>query len=99
VSLRNAAHVVGAVVRRPSLWPIAVGQWRRTVPPGWWRRRPFLPVPTAPYVRFRLTSQYGTASQYGTTNPDAPAMSMARTPDDIVDYLRWCRQQRRLPRR
>ncbi len=54
-------------------------QWRRTVPTGWWRRRPFLPVPTRAYVEFRLLTQYG-------ANGHSPS------PADVLNYLAWCRQ-------
>jgi len=72
--------VAAAVVRRPDLWPVAVRQWRRTTPAGWWRRRPFLPVPSREYLRFRLLTQYG--------DPDARASGA-----DVVNYLAWCRSQ------
>jgi hypothetical protein len=69
-----------AILRRPRLWPVAVRQWRRTTPAGWWRRRPFLPVPTREYLGFRLLTQYG--------DSDARASSA-----DVVNYLGWCRRQ------
>ena len=34
-------------------------QLRRAARRGWWRRPPFLPLPSADYVRFRLLTQYG----------------------------------------
>jgi hypothetical protein len=71
-------RVVLAVVRSPSLWVIAVRQARRTTPGGWWRRRPFLPVPSGEYLGFRLVTQYGDAAH----RPD---------PADVLNYLRWCR--------
>ena len=67
-----------AVVRRPSLWGTAVRQVRRTAPPRWWRRAPFLPVPTRDYLGFRLVTQYG--------DPGA-----SPTPHDVISYLEWCR--------
>ncbi len=67
-----------AVARRPSLWSTALRQMRRTTAPGWWKRRPFLPVPSGSYVEFRLVTQYG--------DPDH-----AWDPDDVVNYLRWCK--------
>jgi hypothetical protein len=67
-----------AVVRRPSLWSTAVRQMRRTAAPGWWKRRPFLPVPSGSYVEFRLVTQYGDPGH-------------AWDPDDVVNYLRWCK--------
>ena len=74
------ARVGVTVARHPSLWGVALRQWSRVVPTGWWRRRPFLPVPSAAYLRFRLLTQYGDTER----TPDA---------DDVLHYLRWCRQQ------
>ncbi|MEM9038898.1 MAG: hypothetical protein AAGD33_03275 [Actinomycetota bacterium] len=74
--------VVASVVRHPSLWPTAVRQARRTAPTGWWRRSPFLPLPSGEYLRFRLVTQYG---DDGATPH----------PDDVVNYLRWCRDWER----
>jgi hypothetical protein len=71
--------IIRAVARHPALWPVAVRQWRRTVPAGWWRRRPFLPVPTKEYLRFRLLTQYG----------DTETSALAA---DVVNYLAWCRR-------
>jgi hypothetical protein len=69
-----------AVTRHPRLWPVALRQWRRTTPAGWWRRRPFLPVPAPEYLRFRLLTQYG----------DSESRASAA---DVVNYLAWCRTQ------
>lgn len=68
-----------AVVRRPGLWATAIRQARRTAPPGWWRRPPFLPLPSGEYLRFRLLTQYG----------DARARPSGR---DVVSYLEWCKR-------
>ena len=68
-----------AVAARPALWRTAVRQMRRTAAPGWWRRRPFLPIPSGEYLRFRLVTQYGDAGH-------------AWEPADVVNYLRWCRE-------
>lgn len=75
-------RAAAAVVVRPSLWWTALRQYRRAVPGRWWSRRPFLPVPAAEYVAFRLVTQYG-------TNDRAPE------PLDVVNYLAWCRQWER----
>lgn len=80
---RGAGPIVAAVARRPSLWPTALRQWRRLVPGGWWRRRPFLPVPPGEYLRFRLLTQYGDNEH-------------VVEPADVVNYLLWCRS---LPQR
>lgn len=72
-------RVAAAVAARPALWPTAVRQMRRTAAPGWYRRAPFLPVPSGDYLRFRLITQYGDAVH----RPE---------PADVVNYLAWCRQ-------
>jgi len=76
----DGARVAAAVAVRPRLWLTAIRQCRRTAPPGWWRRAPFLPVPSGDYLRFRLVTQYG--------RENAPAATA-----DVIDYLAWCRQQ------
>ena len=72
-------QALAAVAPHPALWPTAARQARVLAPPRWWRRRPFLPVPSAEYLRFRLETAYGGA---GDQAPD---------PSDLVTYLRWCR--------
>ncbi len=69
-----------AVLRRPGLWGVAVVQTFRLARPGWWRRPPFVPVPPAAYLAFRLETQYGSGH-----DPD---------PADVVTYLHWCREFR-----
>lgn len=76
---------VGAVVRRPWLWPTALRQAGRAAPPGWWRRAPFLPLPDREYLAWRLETQYGTNGA-----PEA---------GDVVAFLEWCRNGRRPTRR
>jgi hypothetical protein len=73
-----AIAVVRAVLGQPELWPTALRQVRRASRRRWWRRPPFLPVPSAEYLRFRLLTQYGD----GDATPTA---------EDVVRYLRWCR--------
>jgi hypothetical protein len=76
---------VAAVARRPSLWPVAIGQVVVLAAPGWWKRWPPLPLPDPGYLRFRMQTMYG--------DPNHRA-----DPDDLVAYLRWCRKARRLAR-
>jgi hypothetical protein len=68
-----------AVACRPVLWGAAVRAMRRTAPSGWWRRAPFLPLPSGDYLAFRLVTQYGDAS----ARPSA---------HDVVNYLAWLRR-------
>jgi hypothetical protein len=65
-----------AVAARPRLWPAAFRQGRALVPPGWWRRAPFLPVPDRHWIGFRMTTAYG----------DPAARLVA---DDVVAWLAW----------
>jgi hypothetical protein len=75
--------VVFAVARHPSLWATAIRQAGRLVPSRWWTRAPYLPVPSREYLEFRLVTQYGDISR----RPEA---------QDVVNYLRWCRDWQRL---
>ena len=81
MNVRSLLPVVAAVARRPSLWPTAVRQVKVLAEPGWWRRRPFLPMPAPGYLRFRLQTAYGETR-------GEPA------PEDVVAYLRWVRASR-----
>lgn len=76
--LRSLLRIALAVLRRPGLWLTALRQWRRTTPAGWWKRRPFLPVPSREYLQFRMVTQYG--------DPNHRATSA-----DVLNYLAWCR--------
>lgn len=78
----GAGAAAVALVRRPRLWPAAVRQARALVPPGWWRRRPFLPVPDQAWLRFRMTTAYG----------DAGA---ALDVEDLLTWLAWTDTVRR----
>jgi hypothetical protein len=81
--LRARAFIsaAGRVVLKPSLWGIARRQLVATSPAGWWHRFPFVPRPDPPYVRFRTETAYG---------PDAHPGR-----DDLVAYLRWCKESAR----
>jgi hypothetical protein len=79
---RWAWRATAAVARHPSLWATALRQAWVLAAPGWWHRRPFLPLPAPEYLRFRLQTAYGGE---GDRDPD---------PDDLLAYLRWCRDQR-----
>jgi hypothetical protein len=72
---------VRAMLARPWLWLAALRQLWRTVVPGWWRHRPFIPRPDPGYLRWRMETAYGTR---GTP-----------TPADFVAYVDWCRTTER----
>lgn len=71
--------VVAAVAVRPMLWRAGIRAVRNMKPDRWWRRRPFLPVPAAEYLTFRLQTQYGGDG----SNPPRSG--------DVLEYLRWLR--------
>lgn len=79
IQLRWLAPALRALVTEPGLWPTAIRQAFRLAPTGWWRRRPFLPLPTRAYLEFRAVTMYGDA----TARP---------RPEDVRTYLRWCRR-------
>ena len=76
-------RVAAALLQHPSLWPSALRQAMLLVPARWWTRRPFLPLPSKEYLEFRVVTQYGDTSH----RPE---------PQDVLDYLRWCREWQRL---
>jgi hypothetical protein len=80
--LRRASVAVAA---HPSLWPTALHQLLVLAPAGWWRRRPWLPLPDPAYLRFRLQTAYGDPER----DPE---------PEDVVTYLHWCRAWPRVTR-
>jgi hypothetical protein len=73
---------VGALARRPGLWPTAVAALLRLAVPGWWRRRPYLPLPDDRWWAFRMVTSYG--------RPDAEPQA-----GDVISYLEWCRSTMR----
>jgi hypothetical protein len=79
---RWSLGVARLLLTRPDLWLVALRQVRRLAPPGWWRHRPFLPVPPRDYMAFRALTMYGDADRL----PEA---------DDVLTYLAWCRTFRR----
>jgi len=79
------AGAARALLGHPELWPTAARQVMVLAPPGWWRTRPWLPLPDPAYLRFRMQTAYG--------DPDR-----APEPEDVVTYLHWCRAWPRVTR-
>lgn len=75
------ARAAALLLVHPELWPTAAAQGVKLARPGWWRSRPFLPLPASGYLRFRFETAYGPGGR-----PE---------PRDLVDYLRWCRARPR----
>lgn len=73
------------LLRRPWLLPAVIGMawaFRRR---GWWRRAPFLPLPSRAYLEWRMDTAYG--------DPQAqPPL------EEYARYVRWAAAQRRAMR-
>ena len=72
-----------ALAGRPDLWRTTLRVARTHVPGGWWRRRPFLPVPDRGWMGFR----------YETAFADAGGRPTA---EQLIDYLEWSKSWRYL---
>ena len=81
----SVVRTVAAVAVHPGLWRTALAESWLLARPGWWRRWPPLPRPDPAYLRFRRQTAYGDAGQ-------------VMTPEEVVDYLRWCRRMRQMAR-
>lgn len=77
--------VMGIVLRRPSLIPAALGLAWRSRSRNWYRRPPFLPIPSRAYLEWRMETAYGDVDH-------RPA------DEEVVRYLRWTRCMRRMTR-
>ncbi len=100
------ARLVLEVLKRPSLWIIAITQFLAFVPTGWWRTKPFLPLPRESYLEFRTKTVFGgqaEAAKLGANGPlvgadDAnPSSGLAEIDESsaYMDYLYWCKELRR----
>ena len=87
MSPRVAIGVAAALLRRPALWPTAIRQLAVLSPAGWWRGGSRRPGPPADYLRFRFVTQYGGDGHVGG--------GRSADPQDVVNYLAWCRDWRR----
>ncbi len=69
-------------LRRPRLWPALLSAAWAFRPRGWYRRPPFLPLPSRGYLRWRLETAYG--------EPDAVPPA-----DEIERFVTWSAEMRR----
>jgi hypothetical protein len=74
--LRLAPGIAAEVARHPSVAVDLVRVAWRFRRRGWYRRFPFVPLPDADYVRWRMYTAYG----------DAAALP---PPEDLTRYARW----------
>ena len=77
---------LAALARHPQLWPTACAVAISVLPAGWWRGWPPALSPPPDYVDFRARTMFG----------DRPAPRLSG--DELVAYLRWCADMRRLAR-
>lgn len=69
-------------LRRPRLWPAMLSAGWAFRPRGWYRKPPFLPLPSREYMRWRLETAYG--------DPDAVPPR-----DELVRFITWSAEMRR----
>lgn len=79
--MKKNSLLIKQLLSRPELWGTVFYQIYLLIPNRWWTKPPFLPLPTKEYINFRLLTAYG--SQEGSIDPQ-----------DLVDYLQWCKSQR-----
>lgn len=72
--------MVLAVAMRPRLWPTAVTAALELAPKGWWKHRPFLPLPDPEWTHFRIVTAYGGDG------------SLPMRAHDLVTWLDWKRR-------
>ncbi len=72
-----------AILVHPSIYGIALIQMKSFARTKWYLHFPFLPIPYVPYLRFRMETLYGNDSALPPTA-------------DLIEYLKWCRMQRRI---
>jgi hypothetical protein len=74
-------QMLGMLLRHPTLLPAVAGLAWTSRRRAWYRSFPFLPLPPAGFLRWRIETAYG--------RPDAlpPA-------EEALRYLRWARRMR-----
>jgi hypothetical protein len=77
---RLVVQLMGAALRRPSLAVDLLRVGWRFRSRGWYARFPFLPLPSRPYLRWRMHTAYG----------DPGIVPPA---EDIIRYARWVGKQ------
>ncbi len=75
--------MVVPVLRHPSLWIEGLKSVVRMAPNGWWKRRPFLPIPSSSYWHFRMVTVFGGD---GSGRLDE---------QQVIGFLRWSRRMGR----
>jgi hypothetical protein len=81
-SAKLALRFAGLALRRPSLLRAALGAAWHFRARDWYRRPPFLPLPPADYLDWRLHTAFGDAGE----RPDERLLAR---------YLKWTSRMRR----
>ena len=81
-----ARGTVKSVVRRPWKIPRLVRAAFVMAPTGWWKRKPFLPLPDKDYWRFRLETSAGGEG-------DVPP-----SPDELLEVVDWAHRMKQQQR-
>lgn len=77
-------QIAGLALRHPTIVPLLLGAAWRFRARDWYRRAPFLPLPPAEYVQWRLHTAYG---------EDAAPQAA-----ELERYLRWAARMKKLQR-
>ena len=75
--------VAGLLAIRPGLWTTAFRQLFCLAESGWWKRLPFLPIPSLELLEFRSKTQYGSLE----TEIEAA---------DVLTWLIWSKEFQQL---
>ena len=75
-------RMVAIALPRPWLWPTFASAAWAFRSRDWYKRPPFLPLPSKAYMEWRMDTAYGA--------PDAAPPS-----DELIDFLKWSRAMRR----
>lgn len=74
--------IVGRAVKRPRVFASLFRAAWRFRARGWWQRPPFLPIPPAEFVAWRMHTAYGDEGRVPTVG-------------EIDRYLRWANRMHR----
>lgn len=74
-------RILGRALLRPRLLLLMLATAWRFRRRGWYRQRPFLPLPPPEYMKWRLHTAYGTAEH-------------TPTPTELEAYMRWAAMMR-----
>jgi len=83
MSLKLLIKVTGLLSVRPELWVTAFRQLFKLAESGWWKKLPFLPIPSPELIEFRSKTQYG-------------SLEVEIDAADVLAWLIWSKEFRQL---